>query len=134
MKKMLFGILVFLMLTPSLACAMPVCFDKAEAAKANQPCAGHASEHHGDKSEPKGKKAGLMADCMGVDFQKADTASLEKPDLKSDSVVYMAGGTDVVIEPMAHTDAGTIRGPPPDWPALSQTQPSILLTTQRLRI
>lgn len=133
MRKILLGFMLLLMLTPSLACAMPVCFDKAEAAKANQPCAGHASEHHGDKSEPKGKKAGLMADCMGVDFQKADTASLEKPDLKSDSVVY-ALMADVVIKPMAHTDAGTIRGPPPDWPALSQTQPSILLTTQRLRI
>lgn len=133
MKKMLFGILVFLMLTPSLACAMPVCFDKAEAVKANQPCAGHASEHHGDKSEPKSKKAGLMADCMGVDFQKADTASFEKPDLKSDSIHFiMADG--LALNNVSHTDAGTIRGPPPDWPALSQTQPSILLTTQRLRI
>ncbi|MCE7887920.1 MAG: hypothetical protein DYH13_10530 [Alphaproteobacteria bacterium PRO2] len=130
---MLFGILVFLMLTPSLACAMPVCFDKAEAVKANQPCAGHASEHHGDKSEPKSKKAGLMADCMGVDFQKADTASFEKPDLKSDSIHFiMADG--LALNNVSHTDAGTIRGPPPDWPALSQTQPSILLTTQRLRI
>lgn len=121
------------MLTPSLACAMPVCADKVEAVKTQQPCAGHASEHHGSKSEPKGNKAGLMADCMGVDFQKADTASLEKPDLKSDSVVY-ALVADVVIAPTPHTDVGTIRGPPPDWPALSQTQPSILLTTQRLRI
>lgn len=133
MKRLLLGFLVLLMLTPSLACAMPVCFDKAEAAKTEQPCAGHTSEHHGDKSEPKGKKAGLMADCMGVDFQKADTASFEKPDLKSDSVVY-ALVADVVIAQTLHTDVGTIRGPPPDWPALSQIQPSILLTTQRLRI
>lgn len=133
MKRLLLGFLVLLMLTPSLACAMPVCFDKAEAAKANQPCAGHASEHHGSKSEPKGKKAGLMADCMGVDFQKANTASFEKPDLKSGLLLFVLVD-DLAIDNFSHTDAGTIRGPPPDWPALSQTQPSILLTTQPLRI
>jgi hypothetical protein len=133
MRNFFTSILVLLMLTPSLACAMPMCFDKAEAIKAEQPCAGHASDHHGDNSAPKGKAAGIMADCMGVDFQKADTASFDKPDLKSDPVVYTLVA-NIVTKPLVNIDSGTIRGPPPDWPTRSRTQPSILLTTQRFRI
>ncbi len=133
MKKLLVGFLVLVMLTPSLACAMPMCVDEAQAAKADRPCADHAP-HHGDtESTPKGNAGGLMADCMGVDFQTADTASLEKPDVKTSPVVY-ALVSEMLSNFIAHTDVGTIRGPPPDWPALSRTQPSILLTTQRFRI
>lgn len=132
MRQLLLGFLMLVMLTPSLVCAMPICTDEALAAKAEVPCADHAS-HHGDKKEGKSNKPTFMSDCAGVDMQKADTASFEKPDLKSDSLLFiMADG--LVLDAFAHTDAGTIRGPPPDWPALSRTQPSILLTTQRFRI
>lgn len=132
MRQLLLGFLMLVMLTPSLVCAMPVCTDEALAAKAEVPCADHA-DHHGDKKEGKSNKPTFMSDCAGVDMQKADTASFEKPDLKSDSLLFVLVD-DLSLNNFAHTDAGTIRGPPPDWPALSQTQPSILLTTQRLRI
>ncbi len=120
---------MLVMLTPSLVCAMPICTDEALAAKAEIPCA----DHHGDKKEGKSNKLTFLSDCAGVDMQKAETASLEKFDLKADSSVYILADS-LPLYNLAHTDAGTIRGPPPDWPALSRTQPSILLTTQRFRI
>jgi hypothetical protein len=132
MKQLLLGFLMLVMLTPSLVCAMPMCTDEALAAKAEVPCADHV-DHHGDKNEGQSNKPTFMSDCAGVDMQKADLTSLEKPDLKSNSLVYVL--TDAsVLNNLSHTDVGSIRGPPPDWPALSQTHPSILLTTQRLRI
>lgn len=75
----------------------------------------------------------MLLDCMGVDMQKADTASIDKPDLKKDFVVYALADDTPVIQ-VSHTDEGTIRGPPSDWPSLHETQPSLILTTQRFRI
>ena len=120
MKQFLLSFLMVVMLTPSLVCAMPVCMDEALAAKAKMPCADHAP-HDSDKKENKSNKLTLMSDCAGVDMQKADTSSWDKTDETA---------SDFIV----HRDVGTIRGPPPDWPALSRTQPSILLTTQRFRI
>ncbi|MCC6598093.1 MAG: hypothetical protein IT559_04835 [Alphaproteobacteria bacterium] len=111
---------------------MPMCTDEALAAQAGIPCADHA-DHHGDKKEGKSNKLTFMSDCAGVDMQKADTASYDKPDIKKDLIVYPLVA-DIAVSRFLPTDVGTIRGPPPDWPAFSQTQPSILLTTQRLRI
>jgi hypothetical protein len=134
-RKFLYSLLIILMLTPSLACAMPTCGPKAkESAAAALPCAEHHSGHDtGSKKEGGKGKVNLLIDCMGVDMQKADTASLDKPDIKKDLVIY-ALVADVSASRFSAADVGTIRGPPPDWPAFSQTQPSILLTTQRLRI
>lgn len=75
----------------------------------------------------------LMIDCMGVDMQKADTASIDKPDLKKEIVVYGLAYTQPIIQNL-HAEAGDIRGPPPDWPDIHETQPSLILTTQRFRI
>lgn len=108
---------------------MPICMDEALAAKAEMPCA----DHHGAKKEGKSNKLTFMSDCTGVDMHKADTASLDKPDLKSDSVVYVLAD-NARFDWLLHKSPRFIRGPPPDWPALSQTHTPILLTTQRLRI
>lgn len=135
MRKFLYSLLILLMLMPSLACAMPTCGPKAkESAAASLPCAEHHPGHDtGSKKEGGKGNVNLLIDCMGVDMQKADTASLDKPDIKKDLIVYTLVA-DVSPSRFLPADAGAIRGPPPDWPALSQTQPSILLTTQRLRI
>lgn len=133
MRKFLYSLLILLMLMPSLACAMPTCGPKAEeSAAATLPCAEHHPGHETDDKKENGK-VNLLIDCMGVDMQKADTASLDKLDIKKDLIVYTLVA-DAAVSRFAPTDVGTIRGPPPDWPVLSQTQPSILLTTQRLRI
>ena len=132
MRKFLFSFLILLMLTPSLACAMPSCVKGAKAEmSSSQPCAEHHPGHESGKKET--GKVNLLLDCMGVDMQKADTASIDKPDLKKDFVVYALANDAPVIQ-VLHTDEGTIRGPPPDWPNLHETQPSLILTTQRFRI
>lgn len=75
-----------------------------------------------------------MKDCTGVELQVADNApSLQKPDLHKDFSFNLPADVKAVsVWTLSHT-AG-IRGPPPDWPSHFQTQPSIILTTQRLRI
>ncbi len=132
MNKLFLGFLMLVMLTPSLVCAMPICTDEALAAKAKMPCADHAP-HDSDKKENKSNKLTLMSDCAGVDMQKSEAVSFEKLDLKVDSLIYILADS-LPLDNLAFANAGIIRGPPPDWPALSRTQPSILLTTQRFRI
>lgn len=136
MKKFLVVIMILIMLTPSLACAMPVCADKMQAAAAKQPCAEHHAGHDTDggkesSSSPKG--VNFLIDCMGVDLQTADSASVQKPDIQAGLIFSAVINTDVPVIPTP-AQSSEIRGPPPDWLALSQTQPSILLTTQRFRI
>ena len=123
------------MLMPSLACAMPVCAEPAKVATTPKtPCGGHNMDHQGDKQEKKSGSGMLMKDCMGLELQVADNGPvIHKPDISKDISVILA----LDIQPVSVWALGNtsgIRGPPPDWPALSQTQPSILLTTQRLRI
>ncbi len=127
---------MFIMFMPSLACAMPVCAEPAQTAKpmamAEMPC--HGMEHHGDKKEKKSSSGMLMKDCMGLEFQVADDApSLHKPDVTKDPPAILAAYI-LPVTTWTLADTRGIRGPPPEWPALSQTQPSIILTTQRLRI
>jgi hypothetical protein len=135
MRKLLYSFLILLMLTPSLACAMPICGPEAKkAASTVLPCAEHHPGNGADGKKESGKsKVNLLIDCMGVDLQKADTANLDKPDVKKDLTAYPVMA-DVSASRFLPVNAGAIRGPPPDWPALSQTQPSILLTTERFRI
>jgi len=131
MRKFLAHLLMLVMLTPSLACAMPLCADEVQVTTAEQPCAGHTS-HHETKKENKPAKVNLIKDCMGVDLQTADIQLLQKPDIQASSVFIIA--TDRVSAELSLDDKISIRGPPPDWPYISQIQPSIILTTQRFRI
>lgn len=137
MRKFLAALMMLVMLTPSLACAMPVCADKAQAAvTTEQPCAEHHAGHDtgsGKDSSSSPKGINFLIDCMGVDLQTADSASVQKPDIQAGPVFASIIVTDVPVVP-ASAQSSEIRGPPPDWLTLSQTQPSILLTTQRLRI
>lgn len=132
MRRILTSFLILLMLTPSLACAMPVCMGKGtpEMAK-TQPCADHHATH--EKKAPVGK-VNLLKDCMGVDFMSADNAPLlKKLELQKDFHFVAVIQTDL-RQGWVLADAKNIRGPPPDWPGLHQTQPPILLTTQRFLI
>lgn len=132
MRTLIHGFLILFMLTPSLACAMPSCISGAKAqTSSSQPCADHHPGHEtGGKKET--GKVNFLLDCMGVDMQMADTASIDKPDLKTDFVIY-ALVTEIVADKFAHTDIGTIRAPPPTADATSPSRP-LYLTTQRFRI
>ncbi len=132
MRLLLTSFLLLLILTPSLACAMPTCADDKQQVEAkNQPCADRHSEHGKDNKDS--STVNFVVDCMGVDMQLADTTSLDKPDFKTDVVIY-AFAADVLNNPLIQTKADTIRGPPPDLLSRYETQPSIILTTQRYRI
>lgn len=131
MRKMLLSFLMLIMLTPSLACAMPICVEEPQAAAVEEPCAGHSGHQDTDKKEPAGKIA-LMKDCMGVDLQVADEgASIKAPDFKKD----LPFDIGFITHPVANQPVTVIgnRGPPPNWPEYSQARPSIILTTLRFR-
>lgn len=136
MRKILLSFLMLVMLTPSLACAMPVCTEPAQAAKPmnmpDMPC--HGMDHHSDKKEKKSSSGMLIKDCVGLELQVADNGPvIHKPDVSKNAPAILA----LNIEPVSVwtlAETTEIRGPPPDWPSHFQTQPSIILTTQRLRI
>lgn len=131
MRKILLSFLMLVMLTPSLACAMPTCADGEQTAKIeHKPCAEH---HSGSQKDGSKDKVRLLIDCMGVDLQVTDSqADLKTPDIHHDVIIYTLID-DVLLSQPDYTGS-RIRGPPPDWYAQSQTHPPIILTTQRFRI
>lgn len=132
MRKVLLNLLVLLMLTPSLVCAMPMCAGKSgKTATASVPCAGHHGEHD---TKPAREKLRFVQDCMGVDLTSADNAPvLKAPDLARVAALIIPAASFLAAQAIP-VDKHHIRGPPPDWPEPHQTQPSVLLITQRLLI
>lgn len=122
---------MLVMLTPSLACAMPICAEGKQAVKTEQPpCAEH---HSGSRKDESGGKVKLLIDCMGVDLQTADShTDLKKPDIRNDNIVYALA--DEILLSQADYIVSKIRGPPPDRISYAETHPSIILTTNRFRI
>jgi hypothetical protein len=118
MKRFLFAFLMLLMLTPGFACAMPMCGGAP----------GHCPHHH-DKSM---SGPMLMQDCAKVDLQAAGAPVIKKPDMSGQ--IFLIADTGIPGGESFHPgNSAIIRGPPPGWPGISQTQPPILLTTLRLR-
>jgi len=75
-----------------------------------------------------------MPDCTGTDMQLPQQISVSKPDLKNSlHFDFIWADEKPAFAPVLASNKG-IRGPPSDWPDLSQTQPSILLITQRFLI
>lgn len=112
---------------PSMACAMNA---RAHGFSQSSSCHSTSAYSREHKNSP---TVMLLIDCMGVDMQKAGTSGIDIPDLKKDFVVYdLTSGADVVQ--VLHVHEGVIRGPPPNWPDFHETQPSLILTTQRFRI
>ena len=75
----------------------------------------------------------FFKDCLHIDLQTADNHTSFDQSLLGSDVITLAVAD--VPRPMIFSQEKSheIRGPPPDWPDLSQTQPPILLTTQRIR-
>lgn len=135
MRRFLLSFLMLVMLTPGLACGPILGADKAQAAQPSMPgmsdCKGM-----GIDSQKKASDNGdhiFFKDCAKVDLSGVDHASLKAPDLggKVFFIAWTAPIPDYSFKPGAYH---AIRGPPPDWPSISQTQPSILLMAQRFRV
>lgn len=124
MRKILVHLLILVMLTPSLACGPFMPGGRTHAAKAMPACHGmtaHANTHG----------TMLFKDCAKIDLQDANHAILKKPD--AGKTFFLALTDAPERNDLTNTDFHDARGPPPDTPAVSQTKPSILLTTQRFR-
>lgn len=135
MKKLLLGFLMLMMLTPGLACGPIMGAGKAHAAQPAMEemadCPGMGMNNN-KKSQGKDDPT-FFKDCLHIDLQGADYhADLKKPDISGKS--FFIASAFIVPDTVSFSIvANIIRGPPPDWPDISQTQPSILLTTQRFR-
>ena len=133
MRKLLLGFLMLMMLTPGLACGPFMNAGKAQAAAVSMPdmpdCKGMGmdSQKKSADSDPV-----FFKDCTKTDLYSADHASLQKSDVV-EKVFFMAWAAVTPDYSFSPTGSHAIRGPPPDWPDISQTQSSILLTTQRFR-
>lgn len=131
MQKLFLGFLILVMLTPGLACGPFMGMAKAQAAQPmmDMPdCKGMGM----DGPEKSSDERVFFKDCSKTDLFSADQASLQKPDI--DGKVFFTILVDAApVYIFNPADTHSIRGPPPDWPDVSQTQPSILLTTQRFR-
>ena len=125
MRKFLTSFLILVVFAAAMICGCP------PVAQAFSPASHHSdsgSDHH------HGKDTTVAPDCAGTDMQLPQQVGVSKPDLKH-GLHFDYAQTDVqpIWSPVLASN-NDIRGPPPDWPDLSQTHPSILLITQRLLI
>lgn len=132
MRKLLIHLLMLVMLTPGLVCGPFMGMDKAQAAQSMQGMEDCPGMGLADQEQAPDSDHVFFKDCSKTDLFSACHAALEKPDL--DGKVFFVAWADIVpAYVFTPADFHAIRGPPPDWPDFSQTQPSILLTTQRFR-
>jgi hypothetical protein len=124
MENFILSLLVFVMLTPGLACAQFMGHQKPFMAK-EMPC---RPDH--EKSPDVG--AAFFKDCAKIDLQHADNAPLlKKPDIAKVFFPFVYAqrlGNSLSSVGLA------IRGPPLGRLSASETHPPILLYSQRLRI
>jgi len=125
MKRVFVTFLAFLVFLPSLACAMPVC-TMSQPVESQLPC--HESMD-GDQADFDALM--LLQDCMGIDFQVAESI----PEMSGkDKSGYDFSSAIVVAD--YRTLLANQRSPraPPLSRHLFPSEPSIVLTTQRFRI
>lgn len=123
MKNFIFGFLMLIMLTPSLACAMTYC--PVQASKSADASSCHQSENET-------KVPMLVLDCMGIDLFQADTSNDIQPNLSFDTIDF-AWNTLSSADDLYHGKTNAIRGPP-NLDNAPLSPPSIIFTTQRFRI
>lgn len=132
MKKFLIHLLMLIMLTPGLACGPFMGMDKAQAAQPMQSMEDcHGTEMTSQEQSPDGDHM-FFKDCSKTDLFNASHIVLEQPNLDSNDF-FIAWANIVPAYIFSPANFQAIRGPPPEWPDLSQALPSILLTTQRFR-
>lgn len=138
MRKLLASLLMLIMITPSLVCGPFMGYHKAQASPSkvmmSMPnCHEMAKPVSGHKFQKSDIRLSFFKDCFHIELQTVDYDT----DIKNPAVVYdiaMLMPAEIgVHDGLISYDTIAIRGPPPDWPNLSQTQPTILQTTQRVR-
>jgi hypothetical protein len=128
MRKTLASVLMFVMLASATICG---CGHEAQAAShADQKT---ESSHHADGDHHGNKDTQAAEKCQTTDMQLPAQTNVNKPDLKSSFHLDYAFIDEKPVWTVAVDSDRRVRGPPigVDPP---NAKPSILLTTQRLRI
>ncbi|MBI3441765.1 MAG: hypothetical protein HY052_08220 [Proteobacteria bacterium] len=124
MKKFLASFMIVAMLASTMVCG---CWHEAAAAS-------HSHHHSGDEHHHDAHDTGFKQDCSGTDLQLPQQVSVNAHNLKNSlHLDHVLADQQLAWTPVL-ASSSSIRGPPPNWPGLSQTHPSILLTTQRFLI
>ena len=130
MKKLTLTFLTLLMVMPSLVCGVSLCpMQSAQAAEVGSDAP--VLCHEQPQEEIDGGVM-LVQDCLGVDLQKSDTASIDKPELKTDFVVY-ASLIDVLNGQLTEIDSHSVRTPPLR-PDIVATYLPVYQDTRRFRL
>ncbi len=123
MRKLFLSSLILLMFASTMVCG---CWHEAQAAA--------PASQHSDGGHSHGNDTTVLPDCTGTDMQLPQQISVSKPDLKHSFHLDYVWTDEKSAFVHVLASSRDIRGPPSDWPSLSQTHPSILLTTQRFLI
>jgi len=127
MRRLFTTFLTFLVLLPSLACAMPVC-SMSQPVDSQMPCHDQMNSDQIDLA-----KLMTLQDCMGVDFQVAESG----PNLGLNDKSKNTFDQVAVIVDTNNWSILASKSPPraPPLKRISlQFEPSIILSTQRFRI
>ena len=127
MRRLFTTFLTFLVLLPSLACAMPVC-SMSQPVDSQMPCHDQMDSDQIDLD-----KLMILQDCMGVDFQVAESG----PNLGLNDKSKNTFDQVAVIVDTNNWSILASKSPPraPPLKLISlQFEPSIILSTQRFRI
>ena len=134
MKRFICHLLILLMLMPGLACGQWMCMKKAQAAEpqthqaASQEMPCHKTK--ADSQSDGNANLMFMKDCAKSDLFKSDTqTSVKKPDMGK--TFFFALADAPALRPALAASDYTIRGPPLDWPDVTQTDTPIILKTLR---
>ncbi|MFA7275550.1 MAG: hypothetical protein WC043_01970 [Pseudobdellovibrionaceae bacterium] len=77
----------------------------------------------------------FLKDCAGIDLQSVSHGpDISGPDVSSGKALHLDGVALLPVSDFSPLAVNAIRGPPPQWQLFSPFHPSIILTTQRLRI
>ncbi|MFH1157640.1 MAG: hypothetical protein V1721_01955 [Pseudomonadota bacterium] len=135
MKKFLLSLLVFVMLTPGLACAGFMDYQKSNGQKPHMTMAGMAKEMPCCPEDDQKSDIGTMLfkDCAKIDLQHVNGAPLlKKVDIVKISIPYILS-QDMAPDYFSVSKGVPIHGPP-ERTEVFQSYPPIFLATQRLRI
>jgi len=130
MKKVFRSFLMIMMLMPGLSVDWVLGAPKARAALTmpDRPCQCQIDRL---RAMP---RAHLFKDYSKAHIYKAvHDCGVQQPDCAG-KTIYVEWGSCSRLAPLHCPNQLSIRGPPPDWPELSQLQPSVLLSTLRFRV
>lgn len=133
MREIVHYILIVLIVTPSLVCAMPCSKNDLDSQNAvEQTCLDHKPEPTQQNRVVTGEIM-LLIDCMNLDLQQTQSnIQIEKPDNNTFLSIAWFFYDDLLYR-LNYVEALKIRRPP-SWIYDIRLSPPLILTTQRFRI